>query len=317
MSDMNELPGRTCPLRYRYGATAIARAPLQHAQVLYVVGGLYGNLQALDEIERMAAAEHQAVTVCFNGDFNWFNIDDAQFRQINERVLRHSAIVGNVEAELAGDDLGAGCGCAYPEGVTDAVVERSNRIFSRLRQTAGRHPDLLARLARLPMVARFEVGGLQVGVVHGDESSLAGWNFDAAALIDPALEARHLQSFEQARVDIFASTHTCLPMLKTFSSKSSALAVVNNGAAGMPNFQGKRMGLLTRIAQAPYLGQALYGTQLGSVHVQALPIAYHHEVWTQNFLRQWPEGSDAYVSYFDRIQHGPALHIEQAFQLAT
>ncbi len=314
---MNELPGRTCPLRYRYGAASIARAPVQHAQVLYVVGGLYGNLQALDEIERMAAAEEQAVTVCFNGDFNWFNIGDAEFRQVNERVLRHSSIVGNVEAELAGGDAGAGCGCAYPQGVDDAVVERSNRIFSRLRQTADRHPDLLAQLARLPMVARFEVGGHQVGVVHGDESSLAGWNFDAAALVDPSLEARHRQAFEDAGVEIFASTHTCLPMLKTFDSKSSSLAVANNGAAGMPNFQGKRFGILTRIAQTPCVGQALYGTQLGAVHVQALPIAYHHEVWTQNFLRQWPEASDAYVSYFDRIQHGPALSIEQAFQRST
>jgi hypothetical protein len=65
-----------------------------------VIGGLYGNLPALDAIEAMCAREQQPVTLCFNGDFNWFNVDDAGFPDINERVLRHDAILGNVEAEL-------------------------------------------------------------------------------------------------------------------------------------------------------------------------------------------------------------------------
>jgi hypothetical protein len=49
------LAGRTCPLRYRYGPQAIAAAPEQSVATLYVIGGLYGNLPALDAIEAMAA----------------------------------------------------------------------------------------------------------------------------------------------------------------------------------------------------------------------------------------------------------------------
>jgi len=144
------MPGRSCPLRYRYGAGAIARAPERAAETLYVAGGLYGNLPALDAIEALAAAERRAVTVCFNGDFNWFDVDDGGFRAVNERVRAHDAIAGNVEAELVADDAGHGCGCAYPDSVEQTLVDRSNRIHARLRECASRHADILAWLATLP-----------------------------------------------------------------------------------------------------------------------------------------------------------------------
>ena len=58
--------GRACPLRYRYGASAIAEAPAIAATTLYVVGGLYGNLAALDALAGMLAAEDEDVTVEIN-----------------------------------------------------------------------------------------------------------------------------------------------------------------------------------------------------------------------------------------------------------
>ena len=171
-SPAEDAPGRVCPLRYRYGPHAIARADVREADTLYVVGGLYGNVPALDAIEAMARAETRAQgsapTLCFNGDFNWFDVDDAAFAEINRRVLACDALLGNVEAELdaPGDD--AGCGCAYPPSVDSGVVERSNLIHARLKATAARHPALLARIARLPMLARYRVADCRVGVVHGD-----------------------------------------------------------------------------------------------------------------------------------------------------
>ncbi|MBW6496724.1 MAG: hypothetical protein K0B16_19620, partial [Burkholderiaceae bacterium] len=107
-------PGRTCPLRYRYGASAIAHAGEREVSALYVVGGLYGNVPALDALEALARREPEAPTLCFNGDFNWFNVADRDFVAINRRVLAHDAILGNVEAELDAPGDAAGCGCAYP-----------------------------------------------------------------------------------------------------------------------------------------------------------------------------------------------------------
>lgn len=296
------LAGRSCPLRYRYGPQAIAAAPQRAADTLYVIGGLYGNLPALDAIEQMAAREAGPVTLCFNGDFNWFNVDDAGFRALNQRVLQHEAIAGNVEAELAADGDAAGCGCAYPDQVDAAVVERSNRIHARLKATAQRHAELTARLDSLPLFARYDVGHCRVAVVHGDAESLAGWRFGVDD-IDKPDHAEWLQrAFEDAQVDVFASTHTCEPVLKRLLVKGSCAAVINNGAAGMPNAGGKYPGLITRIGLAPSPHPVAYGTQIAGVFVDALPVACDQERWTRMFLANWPEQSYAHVSYFSRIE---------------
>ena len=296
--------GRICPLRYRYGPAAIARAPERPAETLYVIGGLYGNLPALAAVQAMAKVEPGPVTLCFNGDFNWFNVDDAGFRAINERVLRHDAILGNVEAELAEDTDAAGCGCAYPESVDQGVVERSNQIHARLKRTAARHPDLLARLAALPMVARYRVGGALVGVVHGDAEALAGWRFDVAALDDPKQQAWRADAFAKSEVDVFASTHTCLPAMRCFDRDGVKL-IANNGAAGMPNARGASFGILTRIGTGVSPHADLYGHALRGVRVDAVAIHYDGPAWQECFLRNWPAGSPAWLSYFDRITHGP------------
>ncbi len=259
---MSQLAGRSCPLAYRHGAEALARLPAGAAETLYVVGGLYGNLPALDTIEAMAAGEPGPVSIVFNGDFNWFNVDDAGFAEINRRVLAHQATLGNVEAELGAMGDAAGCGCAYPEHVDGAVVERSNRIHARLKATATRHPALLERLAALPMVARYAVGDCRIGIVHGDADSLAGWRFDAAALNDPDNAAWVREAFRRADVDVFASTHTCQPALRAFHGGERPGLVINNGAAGMPNFSGRRAGLLTRISRTPPNDTAFYGATL-------------------------------------------------------
>jgi hypothetical protein len=298
-------PGRVCPLRYRYGPDAIARAPERPAAILYVIGGLYGNLPALDAIEAMAGAEHGPVTLCFNGDFNWFNVDDAGFRAVNERVLRHNAILGNVEAEFSSGSDDAGCGCAYPDHVGQSTVERSNQIHAALKRTAARHPDLLARLAELPMVARYRVGSARVGVVHGDAESLAGWRFDPAALDDRSQHDWRADVFARAAVDVFASTHTCQAAMRMFDHGEKG-AVANNGAAGMPNASGAHFGILTRIAATPSPHRRLYGEKLQGAHIDALAINYDDASWRKCFLGNWPEGSPAWLSYFDRIANGPA-----------
>lgn len=297
-------PGRVCPLRYRYGPAAIARAPGRSAGILYVIGGLYGNLPALDAIEAMARAEPGPVTLCFNGDFNWFNIDDAGFRAINERVLHHDAILGNVEAEFGSDSDDAGCGCAYPDQVDNGTVERSNQIHAALKRTAARHPNLLARLAGLPMVARYRVGNVRVGVVHGDAESLAGWRFDVTALDDPTQHAWRADAFAKAGVDAFASTHTCLPAMRSFDHGGMKV-VANNGSAGMPNASGTRFGILTRIATASSPHPCLYGQDLRGTRIDALALNYDDAAWREDFLKNWPQGSPAWLSYFNRIANGP------------
>jgi hypothetical protein len=315
---LHAIPGRSCPLHYRYAPAALARAPDMRAETLYVVGGLYGNLPALAALFDLAAREPGPVTLVFNGDFNWFNVDAEGFCAINQQVLRHQAIRGNVETEIAGDDHAAGCGCGYPGWVSDAEVTRSNEIMTRLRATAGAFPALRRQLASLPMHLVAEVGGVRAAIVHGDARSLAGWDFAQEALADPAHRAQVAQQFAAANARIFASSHTCLPVALEFATPRGKCALINNGAAGMPNFLGTRHGVITRIATRPARHvEPLYALRVGAVRIEALPLHYHHARWQQEFLANWPPGSPAHTSYYQRIRQGPAYHPAQAAHVAA
>jgi hypothetical protein len=297
-------PGRACPTSYRYSPRIFDREPEIVAETLYVVGGLYGNVEALGALQSLAAREEGPVTIVFNGDFHWFDVDEADFAHVTREVLRHHALRGNVETELASDDTSAGCGCAYPVDVSDAEVSRSNEILERLRVTARAFPAQRERVGALPMHVTARVGDARVGIVHGDAASLAGWGF-ARDRLDDAAHRRWVESaFRDAKVDVFASTHTCMPALRRFDGG----VVANNGAAGMPNFAGTRHGLITRVGARPFGGaERLYGTESRGAAIEALRLAYDHDRWTERFLASWPAGSPAHASYFSRIVDGPRI----------
>ena len=196
---------------------------------------------------------------------------------------------------------GAGCGCGYPDWVGDETVRRSNRILERLRATAERLPHTLAALRALPMHLVARVGDARIAVVHGDAESLAGWGFSQEALATGEGVEQARAAFDAAGADIFACSHTCLPVLQRFGGERF---VVNNGATGMPNFRASRYGLATRIALAP-ARESIYGVRRGALHIDAVPLRYDHAAWQRHFLEQWPPGSDAHASYYQRIVAGP------------
>jgi hypothetical protein len=303
------VPGRSCPASYRYGAAALSRAAELCADTLWIAGGLYGNSEALAVLLEAFAAEPGATALVFNGDFHWFDTDAAEFRHVSDAVLAHRATRGNVETELAEPAAGAGCGCAYPGWVGDETVDHSNRIIERLRATSLGFPRTLDRLAALPAHLVAQVGSARIGIVHGDADSLAGWGFSQEALASAEGERGAHRAFAAARVDIFASSHTCLPVLKEFAGG----VVVNNGAAGMPNFRGERYGLATRISVRPS-GNAVYAARWKGVFVEAMALRYDLGAWERRFLAQWPPGSAAHQSYWERMTRGPAYGIDQALR---
>jgi len=313
-------PGRSCPPSYGYSPRVFARAADFDAEVLYVVGGLYGNALALDAVESLATAESTVPVLVFNGDFHWFDADPAAFAQIQQRVLAHRALRGNVETEIASDDDTAGCGCAYPESVPDDDVERSNAILARLRQVARQVAGSRAALAALPMHAVAQVGTARIGIVHGDAWALAGWGFAHDRLhaeADSQLDA----AFELAAVDGFASSHTCAPALKA----TARGFVINNGAAGMANFSRTTHGVITRIATRS-LPRALERLRLYGLHerirdgscvVDALKVDFEPGAWLQRFDALWPAGTPAALSYRRRIAAGPDYTIDHALGRAS
>jgi len=303
--------GRVCPVDYRYPASVFDRPAELTADTLYVAGGLYGNLAALDEIERLAA--HENAVAAFNGDFHWFDAEPGWFAEIGRRMGRHHTTRGNVETELArGSDVGAGCGCAYPAAVDEDTVRRSNEILRDLRVTAARLTGAAKALAALPMHLVADVGGLRIGIVHGDATALAGWSFAHDALDRPDMPGKLETIRHASQIDVFASTHTCLAALRDFRLAAGRTTVINNGAAGMPNFTEARTGLVTRIGRTPAPHEALYGINRDGVYIDAIPLAYDHDQFLQQFLARWPTGSAAHASYFGRIVSGPDYQVAQA-----
>ncbi len=314
-------PGRSCPLHYRYRPEDFASpAPARLAQldVLYVVGGLYGNEWALARVLELFEREHGRKRLVFNGDFHWFDAEPQHFERVQRQVLQFDALRGNVETELADEtaavDSEAGCGCAYPDWVGDDVVTRSNRILRRLRGVTT--AEQRRQLAALPMWLRADVGTLKLGLVHGDAESLAGWGFSQEHLQETEQRQRVQAWLAAAQVDAFACSHTCLPVFQALPTKSGTGWVFNNGAAGMPNFSKDPAGLFTRIATTPLeSAQLRFGVQHGGVHVDAVALAFDAKAFERQFLDTWPAGSDAHASYFQRIQQGPAYSAEQCVRL--
>lgn len=303
--------GRVCPLDYTYSPEVFARTADFSAETLYVVGGLYGNLAALDAIEAMAAREPTPPQIVFNGDFHWFDAAPNWFAGIEQRVSPFRALRGNVETEIARDsDIGAGCGCAYPDSVAGDVVTRSNEILALLQKVTPLAAR--ARLAALPIHLVAEVGSLRVGIVHGDAAALAGWRFAHDELDNPKRRAWLADIHGRATVDVFASTHTCLAALRDLVLPAGRLTVINNGAAGMPNFASNCCGVLTRIASTPSPQAPLYGVARDGVHIDALAVDYDSAAFLASFLTRWPPGSPAYLSYYHRFADGPDYHLAQA-----
>ena len=303
-------PGRSCPLSYRHGPEALRAADTLAADPLWVVGGLYGNPEALQALQARLAADARAgcsPRLVFNGDFHWFDTERDDFRAVQAGVMAHHALAGNVEAELAAPDAGAGCGCAYPEFVDDATVERSNAIMQRLQATAAANADIRAALAALPQVLRARVGDCAIGIVHGDPDSLAGWGLaveNLAARGGPTDGARVRDWARRADVDAFACSHTCLPWAAT----PGGVPVINNGSGGMPNFRGRLHGLATRIGHAAAPApDAVFGIEARGLRFEAVPVRYDAGAWQARFERDWPPGSPAHRSYHARIMQGPAF----------
>ncbi len=292
-------------------------------ETAYLIGGLYGNLEALDAIEALADWEAARFKIrpvlVFNGDFHWFDAEPTWFGEVQRRVLPHQPCLGNVELELADPQPGAGCGCAYPSSVPKETVSRSDAIMERLQHMVAHQGIDLAGLRGLPKQARLQCGNLRIGVVHGDPTSVSGWGLELAAMPPPGKSAEVLRAwFEDANVDIIASSHTCRCFAQDFPG---GRAVFNNGAAGMPNFLGDHRIVITRVSVHPPHplpeSEALYSRRFGNVTVSAVALHWDHSAFLTRFDRVWPHGTAAADSYRSRIVRGPPHTLNEAHRLGS
>jgi len=302
-----------CPVDYHYCPADFDRPAERHVDVLYIAGGLYGNVEAIKAIESLADQEPSKPHIIFNGDFHFFDAESEWFAEVERRISTQDAIRGNVETEISrAEDIGTGCGCAYPASVSDEVVRVSNEIIACLHEVAASITGAADRLRQLSMNLVVQVGDCRIGVVHGDATALAGWGFGCHELDDPSKEDWLADIAQGSRIDVFASTHTGLAALRDFRFESGRLTIINNGSAGLPNFAHTRHGVISRIATRPSPHVTLYGLERDGIYVDALAVPCDRAAFLARFLRRWPEGSAAHTAYFSRIMGGPDYAIAQA-----
>ena len=314
----DNIAGRVCPTDYHIDDQAFSGDAEHSCDVLYVVGGLYGNpfaLQAVDHLmedERTRAAEEGGkapeVKAVFNGDMHWFDKTADNFESLEKAAAKHTLLVGNVEAELRRDSpIGVGCGCAYPACVDDATVTRSNKIHSMLFEALADRPDLKALMRDRPSTTTVDVAGHKVGITHGDERMVGGWNCSREELSNPVRQ-KELDEFLVANgLDVLTTTHTCAAAAIVLDHGT----IINNGAAGLPNFAGQDFGLAVRFAMTPH-PDALFGEKQGDLFVEAVPVRYDQNAYVEWFDKLWPAGSPAEISYRERLVNGPSDEVAAA-----
>lgn len=301
-----------CPVPLRLDARllrSVAPDSFSSLDVLYVVGGLFGNVLALDRVLELFEREQGRKRLVFNGDFHWFDADTAVFQRIQQQVLWHGATCGDIEAALAHQHDGgnAGCGFAYPSWETDGFAGYSMRILSGLRSVVTSVQQ--AELRALPFWLRADVGNVRIAIVHGDATSLCGGDFAQEGLRDETRRTDIARWMESAELDVVACTHTCLPVFQAISRPRRW--VLNNGSAGMPNFRSCKAGLLTRIATRPFDGpERLYSVRLGQgITGDAIAIDFDLSAWRSSLNSIWPPDSALDHRFFDRIVRGPEYAI--------
>lgn len=339
------IPGRTCPIDYNLNGEIFDQFDKDiMADTIYVVGGLYGNKEALDEILKMAKEESN-LRIVFNGDAHWFDVNLEDFSYIENAIKNYDAIIGNVEAELISDRSEAGCGCSYPDSVDDGVVDRSNKIHSIMKKNIQNSKDIIDVLKRRKRTLTARVGDKRIAILHGDEKSLAGWGNSKENLQKKARLDEIGKWADENSIDIVACTHTCAPVAVAFGknckiidennrekrpdkisdnnsdkisdvvedAKRDKTVLINNGASGMPNFINTNYGLLTRISETKS-SRAIYRYILGKVFIEAIPIEYDHDKFLKWFDEVWDKSSPASISYRDRIVHGGCDNLENCIR---
>lgn len=291
------IAGRTCPIDYHLIDEDFIEIKLND-QPMLVVGGLYGNRFALDELK--AIQKSLSAQMILNGDIHWFDKDYEDFLYVEEKISDDLKIVGNVECELRrNDDIGAGCGCAYPTFASDASVERSNQIHKELKTMFVGHKDLKAFLKDRPKAFIIENYGLRFLIIHGDEKSVAGWDNDKSRLADEDRQ-KELKNFCQKKnIGAVLCTHTCSQVILEWEDH----VLINNGASGMNSVKGAGNGLYTKVSKEKS-AHAIYSKEIAGVYVELMPLYYDKAPMVEWFDNLWPKDSPAAISYRNRILNG-------------
>lgn len=287
--------GRICPIDYKIDSKLFKNINNINYETIYIAGGIYGNYFALKSLVEMAKKDNAFIIL--NGDYHWFDYDYYSFLCIEDIIKDYMVLNGNVEKELLRNES-TGCGCAYPNYVDDDVVKRSNHIHSCLKHNIQDN-KIIAKISSRKEVCTIRLKDYLIGISHGDEKSVAGWSCSNISLRNNERQKEIINFMDSLQLNVFATSHTCEPIMMYDENH----IVINNGAAGMPNFNKSGEGVVTRISFSESIDR-IYGSKVGELYIDAVAIKYDNEAFIKWFETHWKKGTPAHISYFDRILNG-------------
>jgi predicted phosphodiesterase len=185
---------------------------------ILVFGGVYSNLQALEELYQYAQKEGiPPDSIICTGDVVAYCAQPQECVDLIKNWGVHT-IAGNVEIQLASgaDD----CGCNFEGDSRCDIFSRQWYPFAKNNCS----DETLKWMDELPDFLKFNFIGRKIGVVHGTFDETAGYIFKST---DWSVKEEQLNKMG---VDMILAGHCGIP----FSDSKGQKAWLNSGAIGMP-----------------------------------------------------------------------------------
>ncbi|GGG28061.1 metallophosphoesterase family protein [Christiangramia forsetii] len=185
---------------------------------ILVFGGVYSNLQALQELIHKAESLGIPPENCIcTGDIVGYCAQPEETVQAFRKWGAHS-IAGNVEIQLAEDK--EDCGCDFREGSRCDDFSKQWYPYAKIHLSQAS----IEWMKDLPLHIRFNYVGKKVQVVHGSAFQVSEFIFKST---DWSLKQRN---FTETDTDVIIAGHCGLP----FSHSKEEKLWLNPGVIGMP-----------------------------------------------------------------------------------
>ncbi len=185
---------------------------------LLFFGGVYSNLQALEQLMTIAKDEGIPAENCIcTGDITGYCAQPEETIQAF-RNWGALSIAGNVELQLANDS--EDCGCDFKAG---GRCDSFSKLW--FPYTKGRlSQESLDYIATIPEYISFEYGGKKVTIVHGNYGNTSEFIFQSNA------DTSKQHCFDDTESDVIIGGHCGLPFHQSIKEK----LWLNPGVIGMP-----------------------------------------------------------------------------------
>ena len=226
-------------------------------------GGVYSNLQALEQLKRIAEEQGIPPENCIcTGDIVGYCAQPEEVVQLF-KIWGAKSILGNVEIQLR--DGAEDCGCDFRKG---SRCDGFSQLWFPYAQSKLSKSSL-DFIATLPNHIDFRFAGKNITVVHGDY-------FNVSEFVYKSTEWHIKQkNFEATGADVIIAGHCGLP----FNQKKEEKIWLNPGVIGMPANDG-----------SPNVWYAILDDSIGSFRFKHHQMEYNYKLANArmqiNFLPQ-------------------------------